>query len=342
MSPRLLIVRLSAIGDTIHSLPLASALREIYPKAFLGWVVETLASPLIVGNPLLNWYKVLPRGWIKSPCKQLALKKELKNLKFDTAFDPQGLTKSSVAAWLSRAPKRIGFVRGEAREIAPFLDNILVSPPASHVVENTLSLITGLGLEAPTEAPLILPPCPKEDLYLLEGFFSQLGKGPYNLIAPFSNNLSKCWPLDRYAELARRLFERTGRPTLVLGHGEKERKEVLKLCQDRYYLVQAPELSILGVAELIKGAMVSIGSDSFPMHLASGLKLPCLVLFSVSDPKRVGPQHLQGISVYSRLTITHSSRARDKLSQDNMLALSVDTVEKAYDELQERLENSGA
>ncbi|MDR1518632.1 MAG: lipopolysaccharide heptosyltransferase, partial [Planctomycetota bacterium] len=95
---RFLIVKLSAIGDTVHSLPLATALRRFHPDCFLGWVTEQPSSELIAGNPLVDWSCILPKKWLKSPSRVWELRQRLREQSFDVSFDTQGLTKSAIAA----------------------------------------------------------------------------------------------------------------------------------------------------------------------------------------------------------------------------------------------------
>ncbi len=326
---RILIVRLSAIGDAIHSLPLAAAIRRSIPDCRLGWVVEQPASPLIVGNPLLDWVRVLPKGWLKKPSLVRNIVREVRAERFDAAIDVHGLFKSSVIPWLAGIRTRVGFTRGEARELAPILDNRLVEPPGRHVVANSLALLSALGLKAGGRPELVLPPCPGKDRLAIESFLADRKyAGGFCLFGPWTTNLSKCWPPERFAQLAAHLRERTGLPSLALGHGEAERGAVEKAAREEGSgaMRLAPAVSVLGVAELERRASLFVGCDSFPLHLAAGLGRPTLGLFGVSDPERVGPHLPGGRSVYAQLTLTRSSRQRAKLDQTNMLSLGVDKV----------------
>jgi ADP-heptose:LPS heptosyltransferase len=96
--PRILIARLSAIGDVLHGLPVLCALREAFPQAFIGWVVEGVSAQLLRNHPALDELIAVPRKWLKSPNTVLNLRRQLRALKFDVAIDMQGLTKSAVAA----------------------------------------------------------------------------------------------------------------------------------------------------------------------------------------------------------------------------------------------------
>ena len=118
-SPRILLVRLSAIGDVIHGMPIAVALRERFPRAFLAWAVEQRAADLLEGHPAIDQRIVLPRGWLRSPSAVWRLRRQLRSLGFDTAIDAQGLSKSAIVAWLCGARRRIGMGGRWGRETQP-------------------------------------------------------------------------------------------------------------------------------------------------------------------------------------------------------------------------------
>ena len=326
--PRILISRLSAIGDTVHSLPLAAALKKLYPACFLGWVVEKPSATLIQNNPLVDWCRVLPKGWLKSPSLVWNLRRELRAQRFDIAFDIQGLTKSAAVAWLSGAKIRIGFTRGEAREIAPLLDNRLVEPKGRHAIDMTLSLLAGIGAELPGSPEFILPPCPENDSMTINAILTnrRFANG-FILMGPWGSFASKLWPLERFLELAGRIFEHSGLPSLMLGHGDRERGAVGQLAAATPNILSpAPDVSLVGVAELARRARLFVGCDSFPMHAAAAVGCPTLGLFGITDPERLGPYGPMGRSIYKRITLVKSTRERRTLGPENMLALDVDTV----------------
>ena len=149
-SPRILIVRLSAIGDAIQTMPVACALRARFPEAFLAWAVESRAAALLRGHEALDELIELPRGWLKSPRGVWRLRRRLHELRFDTAIDVQSLTKSAVLAWLSRAKRRIGFGNPGGRELSKWFNNERVDPKTTHVVDRYLELLRLLGIESPT------------------------------------------------------------------------------------------------------------------------------------------------------------------------------------------------
>ena len=322
---RILIVRLSAIGDTIHSLPLAAALRDAHPHCHLGWVVEKPSAPLIENNPLVDWVRVLPKGWLKSPRLVCGLRRDLKAQRFGIAFDVQGLSKSAIAARLSGAPVRIGFTRGEGREIAPLLDNWLVAPRGRHAVDRTLSLLGGIGLKPPAKPRFVLPACGPDDAARIDAALAgDAYRSGFVLMGPWGSFAAKLWPLDRFRTLATALWEKARLPSLVLGHGTAERGDIDRLVSDMpegAVLRAAPDVGLPGVAELARRATLFVGCDSFPMHAAAAVGCRTLGLFGVTDPERLGPYGPAGRYAYQRITLVSSTRERRRLGPENMLDL---------------------
>ncbi|MCC8165181.1 MAG: glycosyltransferase family 9 protein [Planctomycetes bacterium] len=330
-APRILIVRLSAIGDTIHSLPLAAALRQAFPAAYIGWLVEKPSAALIENNPLLDWHHVLPKGWLKFLSRVRALAGTLRAERFDIAFDIQGLTKSAVAARLSGAGTRIGFTRGEARELAPLLDNLLVKPQGRHAVDMTLSLLRGIGLSPPARGEFVFPPPGESDRAAVDRVVnSDKYQDGFVLMGPWGSFAAKLWPLDRFRDVAVRIRAETGLHCLMLGHGDAERNRVEELAATAPdALSPAPDVSLTGVVELARRARLFVGCDSFPMHAAAAVGCHTLGIFAVTDPARLGPYGPTGRSIYDTLVLPKSTRERRKLDDSCIKRLTVEPVLRA-------------
>ncbi|MCX7044053.1 MAG: glycosyltransferase family 9 protein [Candidatus Sumerlaeota bacterium] len=157
---RILIVRLSALGDVIHTLPCLDALRRRFPKAHIGWVVEELSRELLDGHPQLDEVFVIPKKRWRNKFWQYFLPeirpfyRRIRKRKFDVAIDFQGLTKSGLWAWVSGAKTRIGLGGEDCREINGWFTNIKVNPdtinpgrPIEHIIERNLSLLRPMGIE---------------------------------------------------------------------------------------------------------------------------------------------------------------------------------------------------
>ena len=207
--PRILIVRLSAIGDALHGLPVLCALREAFPTAFLAWVVEGRTAELLRSHPALDEVIGVRRGWLKSPRAVVDLRRRLRALRFDTTIDLQGLAKSAVAARLSGARRCIGFGGRDGRELSRWLNNTLVVPTATHVIDRNLELLRPLGIERPavrfdfeiSAADLAAAHRMLHDVDLAE---------PFAVINPGAGWPSKLWPADRFAALCAGWAARAG------------------------------------------------------------------------------------------------------------------------------------
>ena len=145
-APRILIVRLSALGDVVHGLPVLCALRRQLPSAQLAWVVEERAAAVLQGHAALDRLICVPRGWLKSPRAVWRLRRELSVEHFDVSIDLQSLTKSAIAARLSGARWRIGAGGRDGRELSKWFNNDLVPIRASHVIDHYLTLLRPLGI----------------------------------------------------------------------------------------------------------------------------------------------------------------------------------------------------
>src|SRR5262245_22427407 len=234
-SPRILIVRLSAIGDVIHGLPVLCALRDALPNAFLGWVVEGRAGDLLECHPALDALVRVPRGWLKSPRAVWQLRQRLRAMRFDTVIDLQCLTKSAIAAWLSGARRRIGKAGADGRELSRWFHTELVAAGGGHVIDHYLELLQPLGIgcnsvpEAPSamgldpkvrfDLPEMLPDARMADDFLCR---CRLSTRRFAILNPGAGWPSKIWPADRYGELARRLAREHELPSVAVWGGADE------------------------------------------------------------------------------------------------------------------------
>ncbi len=163
---------------------------------------------------------MLPRGWLKNPHEVFELRKKLQLLDCDVSFDPQSLTKSSIVAWLSGARRRIGFERPLGRELAPLLNNELVTPGQEHVVDRSLEMLQTLGIDSP-EVEFALP-ADSAATEQVEQFCqnSHLGCG-FVAINPGAGWASRRWPSRRYGAVARYLGQQYQVPSVVLWAGQE-------------------------------------------------------------------------------------------------------------------------
>ena len=283
-SPRILLVRLSALGDVIHALPLACAVRQHFPQAFLAWAVEQRAGEVVAGHPAIDQRIVLPRGWLRSPAGVWRLRQQLRGLAFDTAIDAQGLTKSAVVAWLSGARRRIGMGGRWGREISRWLNNDLVNTDGLHAIERGLKLLEPLGIRSP--ALRFELPAAAADQKAAAEIIHGLGlDGGFALVASGAGWPSKLWPADRYAAVAGYLGCRWNLGSLLIWGNDAERaraEQIIAAAEGHARL--CPKVSLLQLAAIACRARFAIGSDTGPLHLAAAAGAPASGYMGLGRP----------------------------------------------------------
>jgi heptosyltransferase-1 len=334
-APRILIVRLSAIGDVLHAVPTACALRREFPDAFLGWIVEGRTGELLKGHPALDEVIVVPRGWLKSAKTVWNLRKQLRALRFDTTLDLQGLSKSAIAAWLTGAKRRISYGGADARELSPWLNNELVEPETAHVVTRALEMLRPLGITEP-QVEFNLPRVPAAE-ETADRMIAAAGlTGSFAVLNPGAGWPSKLWPAERFGAVARHLGRTHGLPGLVVWAGAQEKKwaETIVACSGGQARL-APPTSLVELAAILRRARMFVGSDTGPLHLAAAVGTPSVGLFGPVSEKRNGPYGEQNVTV-QKMLLSGRSRERRNAGPESMLAIRIDDVIAACDRLLSR------
>lgn len=333
--PRILIVRLTAIGDVLHGMPVLCALRDHFPDAELAWMVEGRAGCLLEGHPALDRLIAVPRGWLKSPRTVWRVRKELHQFAPDVAIDVQGLTRSAVAARLSGAKRRIGFGCEKGRELSRWLNNEFVRSTATHIIDANLELLRPLGIEKP-DVRFDLPET-EADCQSCERILGQLGQsGPFALVNVGAGWPSKLWRMDRYATVARHLGQQRGVPTIVVWAGADERAAAEEVvAESDSCAMLAPDTSLRELAALCRRACMFIGSDTGPLHLAAAVGTACVGMYGPMPAERNGPYGSQHIAL-QKATFEGGRHGRRKAPRTLMDAISVEDVCGACDAILER------
>ena len=147
--PRIAIVRLSAVGDCVQTMPVASALRAALPDAHITWIVEKAAAPLVQAVAAVDEVLIVPKRFTTSLAKLREVRAAVRQARFDILLDTQGLAKSALVGWLGGVSRRIGFDRPAGRELSPWLQTERVVSRQTHMVERYLELLAPLGIERP-------------------------------------------------------------------------------------------------------------------------------------------------------------------------------------------------
>lgn len=268
---RILIVRLGAMGDIIHTLPAVASLKHSYPASTVTWAVEPQWQPLLEDNPFVDRVVLLRRGALAGLFESW---RELRSFRYDFAVDFQGLVKSALVASAARPERIFGFHQSQVREpvAALFYSNKTVSRSA-HKVDQNLELAAAAGAANPVYK-FPLPPGRPE---------AELPAGEFVLASPMAGWGAKQWPLESYGALATRLRRELGIP-LVL-NGPPSTQSLFRGVTDA-----VPHASgLAGLIYATRCAAAVVGVDSGPLHMAAAVGKPGVAIYGPTDPARNGP-----------------------------------------------------
>jgi heptosyltransferase-1 len=324
---RLLIVRLGAMGDVLHALPVAAALRHAFPQAVIGWAIEERWAELLCARdadrtaprsplkPLVDViHPVNTRAWRAAPFSDetwqeaVVSLRDLRAMQYEAALDVQGLLKSAAIAQWSDAPRRIGFARPKERAAALFYTTAVESR-GKHVIEWNLALASAVTGDKTAAARFELPQDPAVERWR-DDELRRRGVKDLVMLSPGAGWGAKLWPAERYGEVARALAD-DGLQSLV-NHGPGEETLARQVVDASGGAAQAIACSLGELAALLRRARLVVASDSGPMHLAAALKVPVVALFGPTDPERNGPYGTRSVvlrSPESRTSYAHRGSA---------------------------------
>jgi lipopolysaccharide heptosyltransferase I len=295
---RFLIVRLGALGDIVHGIPVAAALRNQYPQAHIDWLVDARYLPLLdLVQCLDRRIPIDPRDLRRGRARRsgfLEIVRELREAQYDACIDLQGLLKSAMLARAVRAGRTIGFPRRHLREGMARLFYTDAPDPgtARHVIDKGLALLAPLGVDdLRVHFPIGIPRTPAVE--------SVIGRFPggYAIINPCAAWPNKRWPPERYGAVASAVRVQFGVPSIVLwGPGEQPLASAVAAASLGAAEV-APPTSVPDVIGLARHARLMISGDTGPLHLAAAVGTPIVALFGPTQPERNGPWSPLDISI---------------------------------------------
>ena len=299
---KILIVKLSSLGDVVQTFPVLPLLRKEYPEAHISWLVEEEAAELLMDHPLIDQVLVFRKNrWLKELSnyrKWTQVFKELSNFirdlryySYDLVIDFQGLLKSGIFVGVCRGKRKVGFA--PAREKSHiFLNEKIPCPRASlHAVERYILLIESLGCSR--FYPQFLIPIRQVHRDKVLGFLKEKNINSGQTIAllhPGTRWKTKMWKEENWAALGDLLYQKSGVPVIFTG----SRVEV-SLVDSVIERMQFPGINTAGkwglkeLAFLQKQADIMVTPDSGPMHLAAAMGTPVIALFGPTDPALTGP-----------------------------------------------------
>jgi len=314
MSPphKILIIRLSSLGDILHTLPAFQSLRESFPQAQIDWVVERKSSVLLSAvegiHRVVELDTRLPR---QHPMRRESWKPlltkilEMRARGYDVSLDFQGLLKTGILGLFGGARSRLGFSAALVRERPAhwFYHRRLEHSGDVHVVELNLALTAMAGARHfPTRTGLRSRP---EDEQAVERLIGELKLREFVVINPGGGWATKRWPPERYAALADRLRDRLGMQVVITtGPGEEDLYRLIRRHSANGELAHM-HLTFLQLIPLMRRAQLVIGGDTGPFHLACALGTPVVGIFGPTSPQRNGAWHTRAEMVWRTLPCSY-------------------------------------
>jgi heptosyltransferase-1 len=340
---RILIIRPTALGDVARTVPVLATIRKAYPDAHIDWLVAKAFADAVRHHPMLDGViefdrKQLSRFGLSMSSTKACLRfaKLLRENKYDTVYDFQGLFRSGLFTRLTKARRRVGFAN--AREAGWLGYNTRHSIDTNlHTVDRMLGLLAADGLETVNDMQLYLA---SEDTSWLESFKQDhgIGESGYACIAPTARWGCKCWPIDRYGQVARRMIEQgLAGDKLVLIASPNERDQVMPIFEtlmgngaaggDLRDRVVFPTTDVGQMMALLSQPRVLICNDSAPLHIAVGFNRPVVALFGPTDPALVGPYQQEASVIRPSDAQQYTSNYRKHLDDPELISkITVDQV----------------
>ncbi|HNY81017.1 MAG TPA: glycosyltransferase family 9 protein [Sedimentisphaerales bacterium] len=344
----ILIVKLSAIGDVIHTLPSLAALRRCYPEAHISWVVEEAASDLLADHPMLDrvlisrrkrWVRGLREGGNRAAVLR-EIREFLRTLRdrpYDLVIDFHGLFKSAVVVFLSGGRRRLGYDSLQEGS-GLFLNEKIPEDMTRHAVDRYLDFPRHLGCDASNPVfPIAVTGAHVkrvQDLLAAQSVDTTAG---FVAISPVAYWETKLWDEARFAAVCDRIVRELGLPVVFTGEMSEGPIERIRS------LMRAPSASVAGattlreLAALYRQASVLLTTDSGPMHLAAAVGTPVVALFGPTSPERTGPYGAGHAVIRKGLTCSPCFRKSCE-TMECMKAIGVDEVFRA---VRDRIEQAG-
>jgi heptosyltransferase-1 len=314
---RFLIVRLGALGDIVHAIPVAAAIRRAVPDARIDWLVSAKHHAILDLVPVLTDRIVVNDRGRGGGLSIVGAVRRLRCAAYDAAIDLQGLVKSALFARSSGARRIVGLAGAHARERAaawfytdqwdPGGGGVRAAGEAIHVVRLNLGMLEMLGIRAgEPEFPIVAP-----ESAVAREMTTRLGPR-FALLNPGAAWPNKHWPPERFGTTARHLREHHDLPSLVLwGPGERPLAELIAAQSSGAALV-SPPTTVADLVALTKQAALMVSGDTGPMHIAAAMGTPIVGIFGPTRPARNGPWRLEDISVsrYTTCECHHLRRCR--------------------------------
>jgi heptosyltransferase I len=302
--PTILIIKLSAIGDVMHTLPALNALRRYYPNACITWLVEEAAADLVKGHPALDRVLVSRRkSWIKGLCssqwrahlrEMIVFVRTLRDSHYDMVFDFQAALKGAAWVALARGERKIGFDRGLEHQEFSYVVLTERIPPVSmeiHALDRGIMMLKAAGIPC-HDIEYRLPMTP-DHRFRAKRLLSERGlnpEQPFVVLNPMAKWATKLWDQQKFPQVADRIQTEFRLPIVFTGGSEDQPyiNTIIGRMKTKAATI-AGQTDLMALSAVLQCATLMITTDTGPMHIAAAVKTPTVVLFGPTAPWRTGP-----------------------------------------------------
>lgn len=343
----ILIVKLSAIGDIIHALPVSYALKKLYPDSHITWVTETIGANIIRHNPCVDEIIIFEKHKFKQykhfKAEFSKLYRRLHERHYNLSIDLQGLFKSACIIALANADTKIGYCN--LREGSSLISRKIVGPYAhGHIVDRYLDVLSIIDPSYSYREDPVFPFTPSlEDKQHIDTLTCGLTKKMV-LLAIGTNWPNKTWTDQGYAEVIEELCKLNYQP-IIIGNGPKDEAKALRIFTLLPPIIRKLTWNFIGktslsqLAALIQRAQLVIGGDTGNLHLAAGFNIPVIMLMGPTDATRNGPYHQEYNVVTVNRPCIHCWKRKCKFGYNCLEPISAkEVLNKALPLLGESLE----
>ncbi|MBM9537969.1 glycosyltransferase family 9 protein [Desulfobulbus alkaliphilus] len=342
---RILIIKQSSLGDIVHTLPVAHALKRCYPSCAIGWIVQEGYASLLAGDPAVDVIHPVRipstsdpnASWLDYVRALTAMVRQLRQLRaffrkapYDLVLDLHASFRSGLFALMNPGGQRIGFA--DAKELNTLFQHQLLprSTTSVHAVDGNLLFADFLGCEAHAEDFHLRTS--RADEEQADRFLRNAGieaTVPLAYMNPLARWESKCWFASRWSALCDRLMDTGIQPILAGGPSDQPYLDEIAARMVRPAVIAAGRLDLNASVALMKKAAVYVGVDTGPLHMAAMVGTPVVALFGPTHPERVGPYRVQSTVVRDEGLDCLCCRKRTCAHMRCMENISVATVQQA-------------
>jgi heptosyltransferase I len=317
------IVLLSAIGDVVHGMPIATSLKRAWPDARITWVIQPVAHALVEPHPDVDAYIVFDRSAGLAALREF--RSTVAGRRFDLVVNLQVYLKAGLLTALIDSPRKLGFDRRRARDLNWLFTTERIPPhEPQHVQDQYFEFLHHLGVEPVLEWRFEFS---DEERAFQRAFFDRLDR-PTLAVVVGTTRAGKNWMPERYARVLEAVEKDLGLQSVIVGSDNPVEAEATRKVMEstRATPIMAQRNDLRKLAWLLDGSTLVLSPDTGPLHMASALGTPVVSLFGYTDPKRVGPYRGSRELIIDRYSRPDETAPSAEFRPGNMEKIKVDDV----------------